>query len=305
MLTFLLVLIVLLVGFFLKRIVVETVSISGYRQKAILITGCDSGFGYDLAMKCLRNGMAVFATCLTEEGCENLRMQSGDVPGHLDSFVMDVRFEGDIAAALEHVKRAAALINKGMGILFCVHGIYGLVNNAGVTCAPLPDDLLTIDDYKRIVDVNTFGVIRVTHAFKAMIKEQRRELSAFGVSVSAIEPGFFTTPLVNKDRLKKMLDNGWNKAGEEQRRQYGEEFLAKLKQCTGMFLERICSPHTEWVIDAYFHALTSKFPRARYYVGNDVLFGFLPLSYLPSSVADKLLLIAAHAHGAPKPCVLS
>ncbi|VDM37117.1 unnamed protein product [Toxocara canis] len=216
-------------------------------------------------MKCLRNGMAVFATCLTEEGCENLRMQSGDVPGHLDSFVMDVRSEGDIAAALEHVKRAAALINKGMGILFCVHGIYGLVNNAGVTCAPLPDDLLTIDDYKRIVDVNTFGVIRVTHAFKAMIKEQRgriviitsacsrlaiptlgpytiskfavdaycdilrRELSAFGVSVSAIEPGFFTTPLVNKDRLKKMLDNGWNKAGEEQRRQYGEEFLAKRK----------------------------------------------------------------------------
>jgi short-subunit dehydrogenase involved in D-alanine esterification of teichoic acids len=39
------------------------------RRKAVLITGCDSGFGYELALKCVRDGMDVFATCFTEEVC--------------------------------------------------------------------------------------------------------------------------------------------------------------------------------------------------------------------------------------------
>jgi hypothetical protein len=33
------------------------------------ITGCDSGFGYELALKCVRDVMDVFATCFTEEVC--------------------------------------------------------------------------------------------------------------------------------------------------------------------------------------------------------------------------------------------
>ena len=35
--------------------------------RAILITGCDSGFGHDLAFRCLRRRMNVFAACLTEK----------------------------------------------------------------------------------------------------------------------------------------------------------------------------------------------------------------------------------------------
>lgn len=35
-------------------------------KKAVLITGCDSGFGRELVFKCLENGLTVFAGCLTE-----------------------------------------------------------------------------------------------------------------------------------------------------------------------------------------------------------------------------------------------
>ena len=36
--------------------------------KRILITGCDSGFGYSLALWCSEQGMEVLATCLEQGG---------------------------------------------------------------------------------------------------------------------------------------------------------------------------------------------------------------------------------------------
>lgn len=44
----------------------EQFSIGGLTEKAILITGCDTGFGRELVFKCLENGLTVFAGCLTE-----------------------------------------------------------------------------------------------------------------------------------------------------------------------------------------------------------------------------------------------
>jgi len=40
-------------------------------KKAVLITACDSGFGYELAKKLDALGLRVFATCFTSEGEAN------------------------------------------------------------------------------------------------------------------------------------------------------------------------------------------------------------------------------------------
>ena len=40
--------------------------------KPILITGCDSGFGYELALKLANSGWIVYAGCLTDAGVNNL-----------------------------------------------------------------------------------------------------------------------------------------------------------------------------------------------------------------------------------------
>ena len=37
------------------------------KNKVVFITGCDSGFGRLLAIKCAKNGIPVFAGCLTPE----------------------------------------------------------------------------------------------------------------------------------------------------------------------------------------------------------------------------------------------
>jgi hypothetical protein len=40
--------------------------------KAVVITGCDSGFGHELALRLVDRGMNVYAGCLTLEGSESL-----------------------------------------------------------------------------------------------------------------------------------------------------------------------------------------------------------------------------------------
>ena len=60
----------LLVTYFIYLLWVVFERISRIRNldgRTILITGCDSGFGHDLAVRCLRRGMNVFAACLTEK----------------------------------------------------------------------------------------------------------------------------------------------------------------------------------------------------------------------------------------------
>lgn len=43
------------------------------------------------------------------------------------------------------------------------------------------------------------------------------------------------------------------------------------------------------VTDCIEHALTSRYPRARYSGGLDAKLFYLPMSYLPSSVADFIV----------------
>jgi len=48
--------------------------------KAVLITGCDSGFGHDTALVLAKKGWKVYAGCLTDGGMESLKAKAGDSP---------------------------------------------------------------------------------------------------------------------------------------------------------------------------------------------------------------------------------
>ncbi|ETN83704.1 hypothetical protein NECAME_07246 [Necator americanus] len=45
----------------------ELLRIGDLSSKAVLITGCDSGFGRELVFRCIDKGFTVFAGCLTEK----------------------------------------------------------------------------------------------------------------------------------------------------------------------------------------------------------------------------------------------
>lgn len=45
----------------------ENISLGKLNEKPVLITGCDSGFGHGLTLKCLKNGLPVFSACFDDK----------------------------------------------------------------------------------------------------------------------------------------------------------------------------------------------------------------------------------------------
>ncbi|NXD18605.1 RDH7 dehydrogenase, partial [Nothocercus nigrocapillus] len=115
----------------------------------------------------------------------------------------------------------------------------------------------------------------------------RLEMRDFGVRVSIIEPGYFTTDVTNPQLLERNVRRVWERLPEETRASYGETFLhAFLKSVQK--LEKSCSSNLSLVTGCMEHALTSCHPRDRYSAGWDAKLFFLPLSYLPSAWADAV-----------------
>lgn len=102
-----------LIGFFaiyvLKRLIPR--SKVDIKEKFVLITGCDSGFGRETAIRLDKMGVRVLATCLTKDGEESLRSVTSD---KLTTFRMDVTNSQQIKGVYEEVKRQ---IPRDSGIL--------------------------------------------------------------------------------------------------------------------------------------------------------------------------------------------
>ena len=96
-----LLLILLVLTFYITCNFFRDVRVADLEKKAVLITGCDSGFGYELAKKLDALGLRVFAACLTSDGEAKLTKECSR---ELRTFKFDVTKEGDVQNALEVVK---------------------------------------------------------------------------------------------------------------------------------------------------------------------------------------------------------
>lgn len=85
--------------------------------QAILITGCDSGFGYEAALRFAKAGWIVYAGCLSDAGMAALTAAAAAGPGKLVALRMDVTKSADVEAV---VKR---MVDDGVSL-------YALINNA-------------------------------------------------------------------------------------------------------------------------------------------------------------------------------
>ncbi|CAD6196459.1 unnamed protein product [Caenorhabditis auriculariae] len=294
--------------FIVIRFLIELLPAPGSnKDRAVFITGCDTGFGRELAKKCAKNGFTVFAGCLTEQGGKSLKSEAPSI----HDVRLDVASDDSVAKALDYVK-------KNLGRL----KLWGVVNNAGIFSCYGPDDWVHIDDYKRAFDVNTLGVIRVTHAFKKLVKEAkgrivtvtsvngrlvspasgpyvvskfgaeaymdtlRQELYHFDVKVSILEPGIFRTPLLDEKAMIDRVEGVWSRLGAETKKEYGENFKNYFATTWNKTYVSMSTDKIHYVVDNYYHALTARFPRHRYYCGWDAILTFIPISLLPTWLSD-------------------
>ncbi|OXB76839.1 UNVERIFIED_CONTAM: hypothetical protein H355_002532 [Colinus virginianus] len=216
--------------------------------KYIFITGCDTGFGNMAAKTFDKKGFRVLASCLTETGAKELQAVTSD---QLQTVLLDVRDSNSI-------KKAATWIKAEVQS----EGLWGLVNNAGIMGPSAPTDWLDIEHFREPIEVNLIGLINVTINMLPLIKQAkgrivnvssvggrlafcgggycpskfgvegfndslRRDMKAFGVKVSCIQPGLFKTPLTNPAKILKEKEIIWNRLPPDTKKQYGEEYFQK------------------------------------------------------------------------------
>ena len=83
--------------------------LSNYADRYIFITGCDSGFGYQLAIRLHAVGCHVFAGCFTEKGETELRKVCSE---RLCTVPLDVTDHDSIRRAFELISKELQSADK-------------------------------------------------------------------------------------------------------------------------------------------------------------------------------------------------
>uniref|UniRef100_A0A8C2X3N9 Zgc:113142 n=1 Tax=Cyclopterus lumpus TaxID=8103 RepID=A0A8C2X3N9_CYCLU len=277
---------------------------------AVLITGCDSGFGYELAQCLDHKGFVVFAGCLSPEGAgaQTLATESSS---NLKILKLDVTSDED-------VQRAKKIVQENLPD----KGLWAVVNNAGVTdWAEI--EWSSIGDFRNMVDINLFGAIRTSSAFLPLIRASRGrmvymssifafftclnmgaysvskrgleafadclrvEMASFGVKVSIIQPGNFGQA-TNILKIKTSLEI-WEKLDEERKQIFNRQYIDLANQ----YYTATCQSgfkNADMVIDAMLHAVTAARPKYRYLLASATdTFFFMLFPYLPTVLTDAVM----------------
>lgn len=129
--------------------------------KTVLVTGSSRGIGRACALAFGAEGFRVALNCAKNENKMNeITDEIKKTNPFACGFVCDV---SDYAA----VKKMIASINKKFG------GIDVLINNAGISYTGLFQDMEP-DSWKRLTEINLFGVFNVTHAVLPYMISQKK-----------------------------------------------------------------------------------------------------------------------------------
>lgn len=144
------------------------------QKKAVLITGANSGLGLAMAEKLATEGFYVFAGARKQKDIDALNQKA-----NMQGIRLDVTVQADIDAAVKTIEQA------GMGL-------YGLVNNAGVT---VMEPLIEVSEKSMQfqMDVNVFGPYRVTKAFAPLIIKSKGRIASVS-SILGVTTGGITGP---------------------------------------------------------------------------------------------------------------
>jgi NAD(P)-dependent dehydrogenase (short-subunit alcohol dehydrogenase family) len=132
-------------------------------MQRVLITGCSSGIGLSAALLVAAHGVGVYATVRRHEDAAPFAGVAG-----VDVLVCDVTDDAAVARLRD------AIVERG-------DGLWGLVNNAGIAHVGNLTDT-SVDEMRRVFDVNVFGAHRVTLAVVDLIVASRGRI----VNVSSI-----------------------------------------------------------------------------------------------------------------------
>lgn len=281
-------------------------------DKAVLITGCDSGFGYNLSCKLDNLGFKVYAGCLNVhgEGAQELKQSCSD---KLHLLQLDVTKDDEVSSAICAI--SSTLEDRKL---------WSVVNNAGVACSS-EVEWCPLEVFQRMFNVNTLGVVRVTKACLPLLRESqgrvvivasmagrvtvpgftpysmskfaagafadglRREMKKWGVSVHVVEPSSYKTNISVVEPLYKSLESYWDQLPNEILNDYGREYLEQFKDSIGAHMSQAKPQHKiSEVVNDMLDAVAGTEPKLRYVPAMDIQFILRLLLSMPMEFQDHI-----------------
>lgn len=275
------------------------------QQKAILITGCSSGFGRVTALHMAQQGWQVFATVRKEADQESLLSEAATLhcKEQLTPLICDITSSEDVAALARTVIASTSRLDA-------------LLNNAGTTYAA-PMELLATDDLRAQLEINVIAQVAVTQAFLPLLKASkgiiiivssvagriatpvlgayaaskfaieaisdawRVELAPFGVQVVVIEPDSYATSIwkTSKDRALARM--------EQYRGGPYERLFRAVDKISDRSATHGHSPQE--FADTVEKILSSRRPRTRYVLPRSDIRAIRLHQLLPARLWDRLV----------------
>lgn len=211
-----------------------------YKGRLCVITGAASGIGRALAVQLGRAGASLALSDVNEAGLtETAKLAGAENSNQILTTILDVANESDVADYAGHVQAELGDANY-------VFNVAGLTRVGQFDEAPL-------SSMETIMDVNFWGVVRMSKAFLPQLKNTKgglinissifgiigysgqtaycaskfavrgfsetlaQELKPLGVSVSCVHPGGVETNIVRNAKIDVMPDNVANKEEMEAR----------------------------------------------------------------------------------------
>ena len=273
-------------------------------MKSVVITGASTGIGFASAKLLIDKGFRVFGSVRKQADADRLKSEFGT---NFTPLIFDVTDEPAVLAAAREVR--AALNGEKLA---------GLVNNAGIAVTG-PVLGLSVDDYRRQMDVNVIGPIIATQAFAPLLgadtslkgapgrivmissvagKNGNPLSSAYVASKHAIE-GFseslrremmlfgIDVVIIGPGPVKTPI---WGKGQEsfDIARYQNSPYLPALQKVSAFMqhLDAIALP-PEKIAQLVFDALTLPNPKVRYHIAPGMR--YLLAAVLPKRTMDRIV----------------
>ncbi|XP_074957937.1 11-beta-hydroxysteroid dehydrogenase type 2 isoform X2 [Phalacrocorax aristotelis] len=282
-------------------------------SRAVLVTGCDSGFGQATAQHLDAMGFRVFASVLDPQGPGAQELRRSCSPS-LTLLQMDLTKPEDIKHVLQHIQ---AHTNST--------GLWGLVNNAGFNDTIADAELSPLGKFRTCMEVNFFGSLELTKGLLPLLRSAggrivtvsspagdlpfpclaaygtskaalsllmdtfRSELQPWGVKVSLVLPGYYKTGTTcnpafwnqQKQRLVASLP-------QELLQAYGEDYVEEINRQFIQFM-KVAAEDLSAVVNSITDGLLAANPAVRYYPGQGLGLMYFIHRYLPYFVQDLFL----------------
>ncbi|XP_066283120.1 D-beta-hydroxybutyrate dehydrogenase, mitochondrial-like [Branchiostoma lanceolatum] len=307
---------VALLSWFVSDVVVPVGVVAG-EGRAVLVTGCDTGFGHEVAKRLHDLGFTVFAGCLFKDsGGEGARDLAAITSPRLHVVQMDVTSDDSVWKVRQYVEAHLSDATSGL---------WAILNNAGTSTYGLVE-WCPIETYKRVAEVNLWGTVRVTKVFLPLVRKSqgrviniasilgrscvpsrsaygitkygvesfsdvlRYEMKRWGVDVSIIEPGNFisATNIFTEDSIENTAMELWDGMTDEVKEAYGKKALDDYKLLMHKFATK-GSRDTSPVVDTMVAAVVAVKPKTRYQVMQPYwhIRTFI-MTHLPEWIADNI-----------------